>query len=272
MSLFGSAAGAIAGGILSAFGQGMSNNANAAYAIADRDFQREVLQNRHQWETEDWQKAGFNRIMALNSSGGTGSPTSIAMQNPLSGLGEGVSSAVDKVQAEKAMKSLIEQRDFQNKNIEADTHYKYAGAYLADEQSKKFEVEADQIRQAMPWVIQDFKNRAANSAKEQLVMDAQIASYMANASSAYSASNYYDEQRRGAKIDNDFQEALGESGKTLYQLLDITGFGGLGKLIGRFGKGVTSGSDSSGSDSSGSGSFYDFIKPYHDKFRNWLES
>lgn len=277
MSLFGSAAGAIAGGVLNAFGQGMANNANAALAIADREFQREVLQNRHQWETQDWQKAGFNRIMALNSSGGTGTPTSIAMQNPLSGLGEGISSAVDKVQAEKSLKSLIKQRDYQNKNIEADTHYKYAGAFLADEQSKKFEAEVEQIRQAMPWIVQDFKNRAANSAKEQLVMDAQIASYIANATSAYSASQYYDEQRRGQKIDNDFQEALGESGKTIYQLLDIAGLGGLGKLIGRFGKGVTSGSDSSGSgssgsDSSGDGSFYEFIEPYHNKFRNWLES
>lgn len=275
MSLFGSAAGAIAGGVLSAFGQGMANNANAALAIADRDFQREILQNRHQWETQDWQKAGFNRIMALNSSGGTGSPTAIAMQNPLAGLGEGVSSAVDKVQAEKQLKSLIKQRDYQNKNIEADTHYKYAGAYLADEQSKKFEAEVEQIRQAMPWIVQDFKNRASNSAKQGLVMDSQIAANIANASASYSAAQNYDEQRRGQKLDNDFMENLGDSGRTLVNLLDIAGLGDIGKLIGRFGKGVTSGSDSSGSDSSGSssgdGSFYEFIEPYHNKFRNWLE-
>lgn len=275
MSLFGAALGAIAGGVLNLFGQGMANRVNSAEAENDRAFQREVLQNRHQWETEDWQKAGFNRIMALNSSGGTGSPTSIAMQNPLAGLGEGVSSAVDKVQAEKQLKSLIKQRDYQNKNIEADTHYKYAGAFLADEQAKKFEADVEQIRQTMPWIVQDFKNRASNSAKQGLVMDSQIAANIASASQSYSAGAYYDEQKRSAKLENDFQENLGDVGKTLYNLLDIAGLGDLGQVIGRFGKGFgsgfdSSGSDSSGSDSSGDGSFYEFIEPYHNKFKNWL--
>lgn len=219
MSLFGSAAGAIAGGVLSAFGQGMANNANAALAIADRDFQREVLQNRHQWETQDWQKAGFNRIMALNSSGGTGSPTSIAMQNPLAGLGEGVSSAVDKVQAEKSIKSLIKQREFQNKNIEADTHYKYAGAFLADEQSDKYEQEIEQLKQAMPWIVQDFKNKAANSAKEQEVMDSTIAANKAAAAQSYSAGAMYDEQKRKYKLDNDINENLGTGGRIMRDVI-----------------------------------------------------
>jgi hypothetical protein len=215
MSLFGSAAGAIAGGVLNAFGQGMANNANAALAIADRDFQREVLQHRHQWETQDWQKAGFNRIMALNSSGGTGSPTSIAMQNPLSGLGEGVSSAVDKVQAEKSIKSLIKQREYQNKNIEADTHYKYAGAFLADEQTEKYEQEIEQLKQAMPWIVQDFKNKAANSSKEQEVMDSTIAANKAAAAQSYSAGAMYDEQKRKYKLDNDIVENIGTTGRVV---------------------------------------------------------
>lgn len=277
MSLFGAAAGAIAGGVLDLFGQESANRANSAEAEKDRAFQREVLQNRHQWETEDWQKAGFNRIMALNSSGGTGSPSAIAMQNSLSGLGQGVSSAVDKVQAEKQLKSLIKQRDYQNKNIEADTHYKYAGAFLADEQAKKFEADVEQIRQTMPWIVQDFKNRAAASAKQGAVMDSQIAANIANASASYSAAQNYDEQRRAQKLDNDFMENLGDSGRTLVNLLDIAGLGDLGKLIGRFGKGVTSGSDSSGSDfpdsdSSGDGSFYEFIEPYHNEFKNYLQA
>lgn len=228
MSLFGSALGAIAGGVLDMFGQGMANRSNSAEAEKDRAFQREVLQNRHQWETEDWQKAGFNRIMALNSSGGTGSPTAIAMQNPLAGLGEGVSSAVDKVQAEKQLKSLIKQRDYQNKNIEADTHYKYAGAFLADEQSKKYEQEIEQLKQAMPWIVQDFKNKAANSAKEQEVMDSTIAANKASAAQSYSAGAMYEEQKRKYKLDNDIVENIGTTGRVVRDVVGSV-FGDTGR-------------------------------------------
>lgn len=227
MSLFGSAAGAIAGGVLDAFGVNMANNANAALAIADKDFQREVLQNRHQWETQDWQKAGFNRIMALNSSGGSGSPTAIAMQNPLSGLGEGVSSAVDKVQAEKQLKSLIKQREYQNKNIEADTSYKFAGAFNLDEQSKvaesqreQLELDIEQARKAMPYILQDFKNKTANSAKEQDVMDSTIMANIASAQQSYSAGALYEEEKRKQQLENDFTENLGVGGRTVAELLE----------------------------------------------------
>ena len=239
MSLFGSAAGAIAGGVLKAFGQGMANNANAALAIADKDFQREVFQNRHQWETLDWQKAGFNRIMALNSSGGSGSPTAIAMQNPLSDLGEGVSSAVDKVQAEKQLKSLIKQREFENKNIEADTHYKYAGAFNLDEQTKKFEQEIEQLRRTLPFIEQDFKNRAASSAMDVLVKDSQILANKAVAGQASSAGAYYQSQKEGQDIENNYWRSLGSDGRFVSDAADMLGFSGSRKLLTRFGRGMS---------------------------------
>lgn len=274
MSLFGSAAGAIAGGVLSAFGQGMANNANAALAAADRDFQREVLQNRHQWETRDWQKAGFNRIMALNSSGGTGSPSSIAMQNPLAGLGEGVSSAVDKVQAEKSLKSLIKQREFQNKQIEADTNAKWAYTDNLDKNTAYRDEELEQLRAAFPWLLADYKNKASNSAKQGAVLDSQIIANIASASQSYSAGAYYEEQKRSAKLENDFTENFGYEGKALAQSLESM-LGPVGrKLAHKLLLGMnndSSGSDSSGSGSSGDASFYEFIEPYHNKFRSWLE-
>lgn len=220
MSLFGAAAGAIAGGVLNLFGQSSANRANSAEAEKDRAFQREVLQNRHQWETEDWQKAGFNRIMALNSSGGTGSPTAIAMQNPLAGLGEGVSSAVDKVQAEKQLKSLIKQRDYQNKQIEADTNAKWAYTANLDKNTAYRDEELKQLRESYPWLLEDFKNRASNSAKEGAVLDSQIMANVASASQSYSAGAYYDEQKRSAKLENDFIENFGVGGNTLAELLE----------------------------------------------------
>lgn len=215
MSLFGSALGAIAGGVMNMLGQSYANSLNSAEAEKDREFQREVLQNRHQWETEDWQKAGFNRIMSLNSSGGSGTGTSIAMQNPLAGLGEGISSAVDKVQSEKQLKSLIKQRDIQNNNISADTDLKRDQSWLVARQEDKLKEDIRQLREAMPYIVQDFKNKASNSAKEGLVMDSTIAANKASASQSYSAGAYYDEQKRKLSIENNINENLGTGGRVV---------------------------------------------------------
>lgn len=228
MSLFGSAAGAIAGGILNAFGQSMANRANSAEAEKDRAFQREVFQNRHQWETQDWENAGFNRIMALNSSGGTGSPTSIAMQNPFAGLGEGVSSAVDKVQAEKSIKSLLKQREYQNRQIEADTNAKWAYTDNLDKNTAYTDESLRQLQLSMPWIVQDFKNKAANSAKEQEVMDSTIAANKAAAAQSYSAGAMYDEQKRKYKLDNDIVENIGTTGRVVRDVVGSV-FGDTGR-------------------------------------------
>lgn len=59
MSFLGDIAGDLIGGVLGFAGQSSANSANAAAAQADRDFQREVLQNRHQWEADDYEKAKF---------------------------------------------------------------------------------------------------------------------------------------------------------------------------------------------------------------------
>lgn len=253
MSLFGSAAGAIAGGILNAFGQSMANRANSAEAEKDRAFQREVFQNRHQWETQDWQNAGFNRIMALNSSGGTGSPSSIAMQNPLAGLGEGVSSAVDKVQAEKSIKSLIKQREFQNKQIEADTNAKWAYTDNLDKNTAYRDKELEQLDLISPWIVQDYKNKASNSAKEQEVMDSTIAANKAAASQSYSAGAYYDEQKRKVKLDNDINENLGTGGRVVRDVIGAVagdsgrkGFDYFNRIFGGVDFGSTSGTSATG--------------------------
>ena len=98
MSFLGDIVGDLVGGALGLVGQGNANSANASAAQADRDFQREVLQNRHQWEADDYEKAGFNRILSVtSSSGGTGSNASIAAQNALDPLASGISSVVHQV-------------------------------------------------------------------------------------------------------------------------------------------------------------------------------
>ena len=65
MSFLGSAAGAIVGGIGEYFGTSSANSLQQSLFNQQIGFNREVMQNRHQWEVEDTrQMAGriaFNR-------------------------------------------------------------------------------------------------------------------------------------------------------------------------------------------------------------------
>lgn len=64
----------IAGGI---FGADMQNSATEAMQTANIDWQREQLQNKHQWEVEDLRKAGLNPILSApnaSSAVSAGSP------------------------------------------------------------------------------------------------------------------------------------------------------------------------------------------------------
>lgn len=67
-------------------GASMQNSAQAQFQAQNYAYQRESLQNRHQWEVEDLRKAGLNPILsATNSSGGminTGTPSAASVDLP----------------------------------------------------------------------------------------------------------------------------------------------------------------------------------------------
>lgn len=71
MSFLGSAAGAIVGGIGEYFGTSSANALQESMFNKQMAFNREVMQNRHQWEVEDLKKAGLNPLLSATSPTGT---------------------------------------------------------------------------------------------------------------------------------------------------------------------------------------------------------
>lgn len=71
MSFLGSAAGAIAGGIGEYFGTSSANALQQSLFNQQIGFNREVMQNRHQWEVEDLKKAGLNPLLSATTGTGT---------------------------------------------------------------------------------------------------------------------------------------------------------------------------------------------------------
>lgn len=63
------------------FGGSSANKAAQAAAQAQMDFQKQTLQNRHQWEVNDLRAAGLNPILSANSGAPGASGASYVPQN-----------------------------------------------------------------------------------------------------------------------------------------------------------------------------------------------
>lgn len=71
MSFLGSAAGSIIGGIGEYFGTSSANSLQQSLFNQQIGFNKEVMQNRHQWEVLDLKKAGLNPLLSATSGTGT---------------------------------------------------------------------------------------------------------------------------------------------------------------------------------------------------------
>nr|CAI9752545.1 minor tail protein [Microvirus sp.] len=71
MSFLGSAAGSIIGGIGEYFGTSSANSLQQSLFNQQIAFNKEVMQNRHQWEVEDLKKAGLNPLLSATTGTGT---------------------------------------------------------------------------------------------------------------------------------------------------------------------------------------------------------
>lgn len=71
MSFLGSAAGSIIGGIGEYFGTSSANSLQQSLFNQQIGFNKEVMQNRHQWEVEDLKKAGLNPLLSATTGTGT---------------------------------------------------------------------------------------------------------------------------------------------------------------------------------------------------------
>lgn len=68
--------------------QQAANEENRRIAEMNIAFQREGMQNRHQWEVEDLLKAGLNPLLSVHGGGPIGMGASAHMENPKPNRGE----------------------------------------------------------------------------------------------------------------------------------------------------------------------------------------
>lgn len=76
------------GGRESSSAQQAVNESNREIAERNIAFQREGMQNRHQWEVDDLLKAGLNPILSAHGGGPIGMGSSAHMENPKPHRGE----------------------------------------------------------------------------------------------------------------------------------------------------------------------------------------
>lgn len=128
MSLFGS----ILGAGLSIFGAKRQNDMAAQAAEKQMAFQREVMQNRYQWQVQDLRKAGLNPTLATGLSAGMASGASYQPENEYSGASAAVVNAVNKslaVREQRNKDKLADAQaallDAQRRDVEAKTSAEY---------------------------------------------------------------------------------------------------------------------------------------------------
>ena len=179
MSLFGAAAGAIAGGVSSIIGGALSNSAarHAATVANQRNIYN--YQHRYQWAMEDMQKAGLNPMLAATQGIG-GSINGASALSANYNIGEGVTAGMSAGAAGNSAKAA---------NKQADT-----AARVADGTIKKLESEVSLNAASAKNVAADAAGKEiANKLASDLYAD-NLALYRQNLSNAQKQGVLYDEQ------------------------------------------------------------------------------
>lgn len=163
MSLLGAAIGAIGG----LFGAKMGANAAEDNLQKQIDWQKEQLQNKHQWEVEDLRKAGLNPILSSHGSSSAASVSPSAIVNPLSGLASSASQL-------GMLKSEIEKNkaDIRNQSKTADAAQENAAASMLNARTNKDLAEANEFK-----INQDIQNSILATAADVKFKQQQADSY-----------------------------------------------------------------------------------------------
>ena len=186
MSLFGAAAGAIAGGVSSLIGGALSNSAarHAATVANQRNIYN--YQHRYQWAMDDMQKAGLNPMLAATQGiGGSINGASALAANYT--LGEGVTAGMSAGAA--TMSASAAGNSAKAANKQADT-----AARVADGTIKKLESEVSLNAASAKNVAADAAGKEiANKLASDLYSD-NLALYRQNLANAQKQGALYDEQ------------------------------------------------------------------------------
>lgn len=170
-----------------AIGGAANFGSSALSAYVGWKHQKEVMQNRHQWEVADMRKAGLNPI--LSATGGSGAPGNapvIAAPDIAGAMKSGAETSTQ--HSEKNLKDALEKQTYvQNSALQADAGLKRAQAVAADSSSNLMwsqtkgqevanKIQEENLKQAKFMT----QNSAIASEKQKLVFD-----YMKEHSSAW---------------------------------------------------------------------------------------
>lgn len=115
---------------------GVANlGSSAASAYFSWKHQKEVMQNRHQWEVADMRKAGLNPILsATGGSGASGNAPMIVAPDLAGAMKSGAEAETQ--HSEKNLKDALEKQTYvQNSALQADAGLKRAQSVAADSSS-----------------------------------------------------------------------------------------------------------------------------------------
>lgn len=167
---------------------GVANlGSSAVSAYFSWKHQKEVMQNRHQWEVADMRKAGLNPILsATGGSGASGNAPTIVAPDIAGAFKSGAEASTQ--HSEKNLKDALEKQTYvQNSALQADAGLKRAQAVASDSSSNLMwsqtkgqeianKIQEENLKQAKFMT----QNSAIASEKQKLAFD-----YMKEHSSAW---------------------------------------------------------------------------------------
>lgn len=122
-------------GLADAIGGIANLGSSAVSSYFNWKHQKEVMQNRHQWEVADMRKAGLNPILsATGGSGASGNAPTIVAPDLAGAMKSGAETETQ--HSEKSLKDALEKQTYvQNSALQADAGLKRAQSVASDSSS-----------------------------------------------------------------------------------------------------------------------------------------